>query len=324
MRNELYRVFASYVSRQIRRLSRHLGGVRKGDDPEAIHQARVACRRLRASLRHLREVLPRHLTRGRKLRKLRQNLRRFARALGEARDLDVQAGRLENLASGELSPEAKPGMEWIIRRLQDLRREVQKEVSDAVDWLRGSTVLSRLKSWTDLLGEAQASETEIKEVVARGMEVLRQEVYRARKGAKEALAQSNPESLHAFRITIKRLRYTLELWEEVNSELFARPIEQFRQWQELLGAICDGTVGEALLKRLQSGQGRGRGGRSPRHTADEKLAPGFRHFLLFCQTGKEAAEEKLREALRAAEKKKFWMELSESLDVGTLFREVGE
>ncbi len=322
MENGLYQGLASYVARQVRRLSRRLKGVREGTDPEDIHQARVACRRLRASLRHLREVLPRELTRGHKLRKLRRQIRTFAQTLGQARDLDVQAGRFETLPTSELPPEAKPGLDWIIRRLRFLRHDLQKQVSDAVEWLEDRSVLSRLTDWVNKLSKAKASPTEIEQVVSKSVELIGQEVQEAQSRANEALAQSNPESLHAFRIAVKRLRYTLELWEEVAPKAFSDAVSQCRQWQELLGTICDSTVGESLLQQLRSETQGQKGSRSAGRASKDKLAPGFHHALLYCQREKQAAEEKLRELLHEAEQKGFWTEFSKSLNVQTLLRQL--
>ena len=322
MDKQLYQVFVSYVCRQVQKLSRHLSSMRKGKDPEAIHQARVACRRLRASLRHLREVLPRQLTRGHKLRKLRRQIRTFAQTLGQARDLDVQAERFETLATTELPPEAKPGLDWIIRRLRLLRRDLQKQVSDAVEWLEDRKVISRLTDWVNKLSKAKASPTEIEQVVRKSLELIGREVQEARSQANEALAQSNPESLHAFRIAVKRLRYTLELWEEVAPKTFSDAISQCRQWQELLGTICDSTVGESLLQQLRSERQRQKGRRSADRTSEERLAPGFHHALLFCHREKHSAEEKLRALLHEAEQKGFWTEFSQSLNVQTLLRQL--
>jgi CHAD domain-containing protein len=322
MQNGFYQGLASFVARQVRRLSRRLKGVREGTDPEDIHQARVACRRLRASLRQLREVLPRELTRGHKLRKLRRQIRTFAQALGEARDLDVQAGRFETLAATELPPEAKPALDWIIRRLRFLRRDLQKQVSDAVDWLEDRTVLSRLTDWVNKLSRAQASQTEIEQVVSKSLELIGQEVQEAQSQANEALAQSNPESLHAFRIAVKRLRYTLELWEEIAPKTFSDAISQCRQWQELLGTICDSTVGERLLQQLRSEKQGQKERQAAGSASEDKLAPGFHYVLLFCHREKQAAEEKLRALLREAEQKGFWTGLSKSLNLQTLLRQL--
>lgn len=61
-----------------------------GQDIEAIHDMRVASRRLRATLELFRDVFP-----VRRYRQLRNDVKVLARALGEVRDLDVMLERLE-------------------------------------------------------------------------------------------------------------------------------------------------------------------------------------------------------------------------------------
>src|SRR5690606_30776478 len=67
-----------------RRMLRQESGARQGDDPEAVHDMRVATRRLRAALR----VFGPYYDPG-VIHPLDRGLRRAGRALGAVRDLDV-------------------------------------------------------------------------------------------------------------------------------------------------------------------------------------------------------------------------------------------
>src|SRR5215212_10108639 len=71
----------------------HEPGVRLGEDPEELHDMRVATRRLRAALKLYKEVLPKRAER------YERDLRHFAGSLGEVRDLDVHLERLAGEAS---------------------------------------------------------------------------------------------------------------------------------------------------------------------------------------------------------------------------------
>src|SRR5262249_61776741 len=62
---------------------RHEPGARLGDDPEELHDLRVAGRRLDAILRQFAAYIPASLVR------IRPTLKKLLRALGDARDLDV-------------------------------------------------------------------------------------------------------------------------------------------------------------------------------------------------------------------------------------------
>ncbi len=50
--DQSYRLLAArYLHNQAKRLAEQIDGARRADDPECIHQARVASRRLRAGMR---------------------------------------------------------------------------------------------------------------------------------------------------------------------------------------------------------------------------------------------------------------------------------
>jgi inorganic triphosphatase YgiF len=82
-------------------LLRSLPGARLGDDPEAVHQARTAVRRLRATLKLFGPYLDTAWAKG-----LRRELRWLAGPLGEARDAEVALARLE--AGGRRCPRPTP------------------------------------------------------------------------------------------------------------------------------------------------------------------------------------------------------------------------
>src|SRR6202022_1564766 len=71
----------------------HEPGARLGDNPEELHDLRVAGRRLDAILRQFRSTLPASLL------QIRPTLKKVLRALGEARDLDVALSELEAFTS---------------------------------------------------------------------------------------------------------------------------------------------------------------------------------------------------------------------------------
>src|SRR5918998_690738 len=79
----------------------HEPGVRLGDDPEELHDMRVATRRLRAALKLYADVLHK------RAEQYERDLRFVANALGEVRDLDVHLERLgqEESRNGELLEE---------------------------------------------------------------------------------------------------------------------------------------------------------------------------------------------------------------------------
>ncbi|HVP25989.1 MAG TPA: CHAD domain-containing protein [Methanomicrobiales archaeon] len=88
-----------YLLKQVSAVRKEIPGVLAGDDIEHIHRMRVATRRLRSALPLFSPCFP-----GKKIRRWRRGLRGIARALGEARDADIQitflTGYLDSLKSG--------------------------------------------------------------------------------------------------------------------------------------------------------------------------------------------------------------------------------
>ena len=85
--------------------------IRIGEDPEGVHQARVATRRLRSDLRTFGPVLDERWSED-----LRAELRWLGAALGKVRDADVLTELLRS-ASTELPDEQGSGAEPLFRRL---------------------------------------------------------------------------------------------------------------------------------------------------------------------------------------------------------------
>ncbi|MET0920825.1 MAG: CHAD domain-containing protein, partial [Acidimicrobiia bacterium] len=77
-------VLAAAVANSVGRLIAHDPGVRLGEDSEAVHQARVATRRLRSDLRTFRSVIDEQWSES-----LRAELKWLGERLGEVRDADV-------------------------------------------------------------------------------------------------------------------------------------------------------------------------------------------------------------------------------------------
>jgi CHAD domain-containing protein/predicted phosphodiesterase len=83
-----------YLLKQISTIRKEIPGVLAATDIEHIHRMRVATRRLRSAL----PLFPLCFSRKR-IKRWRRGLRRTARALGEARDIDIQIAFLEKYVS---------------------------------------------------------------------------------------------------------------------------------------------------------------------------------------------------------------------------------
>jgi CHAD domain-containing protein/CYTH domain-containing protein len=210
------------------------------DDPQAkdaLHDFRVALRRLRSALRSWREPL------GRAVRKReRRALRDIQRATGEGRDAEVA---LEWLARqrGRCAPEHAAGVEWLEARCNERLAHTRARL-DAELRSRFREVAERLAR---RLSRAPQSD---------GDELFAGALAAAVTQATDALAQrfariSGPgdvAEMHAARIACKRLRYLVEPVRE-RVEAAAAIVDSCKSLQTLLGEQNDAA---ALARELEA------------------------------------------------------------------------
>ena len=229
-------------SRRIRVLDRDLPGVLE-HDVEALHRTRVASRRIR-------EALPVIGTDGgevfeRDLRKGRNAVRHLTRALGRVRELDVAAAILGEFAARDpdLSP-AIAAVSAIVERDLTARRE---QMVRRLDEIKPGRLARRLSS----IVERAAGETspdrasQLRRRVARRVDRLEAAVESA--GALYAF-----DRLHLVRIAAKKLRYGLELVQELTGVRTRRLVNRLKAVQDLLGRLHDLEIVAGYVRRAAS------------------------------------------------------------------------
>ncbi|HEU0127191.1 MAG TPA: CHAD domain-containing protein [Pseudonocardiaceae bacterium] len=186
---------------RLRALLAHDPGTRLGEDPEQLHQMRVALRRMRATLRAARPLLDRTWA-----DELRAELGWLGRALGPVRDADVLIERLRGRAAA-FDGTSRQAAETLIQTLVDEREAARVEMLTALDSDRYTTLLRRLAAAvSEPLPTARGS-SEGPALV----QLVRTEFRRLRKAVRRVGDEPPDEVLHALRIQGKRLRYTGEL-----------------------------------------------------------------------------------------------------------------
>jgi CHAD domain-containing protein len=131
-------VVAASIASGLSRMIRHDPGVRLGDDPEHVHQARVGTRRLRSDLRTFRSILD-----GNWLVSIRDELGWLADALGEVRDADVLTERLRAKIAGLPDGDVRPAAA-LMRRLANQRNEARARLLAVLDGDRYINLLEQL------------------------------------------------------------------------------------------------------------------------------------------------------------------------------------
>jgi CHAD domain-containing protein len=213
---------------------------RDGNDPEAIHDMRVATRRIRTLSLIFREDLPLSA------RPFRAEFGWLGRTLGGLRDLDVAILRLSELP-------AQPGAELdasvlapVISVLEDDRREALERLREAVDSDRYERLVS---GFSDFLAEGPRGSAGTPVPVA-ARKILGRLSSRALKSGRALRSSSPPEDFHRFRIRCKRLRYATEAVGDLYGEPASNAIRRLVKIQDGLGSHQDAQMGIARLRSM--------------------------------------------------------------------------
>ena len=230
----------SLIAAQLARLRGAVSGVRRGD-PEAIHQMRVAVRRLRTVVRLGRDALP-----GRGADALRRELRWLGAALGGVRDLDVQLARLDAHA-GQLPAVQRrrlTGYRSALRRRRDTARAGLREVIDGARVTRLLLALERAATPGRRMRPAAGDVP----VARAGREAVRRAQRRLRKRGRAVGGRFEAEDLHALRIRAKRLRYLVEALAPFTGRAGRRLVAQLTELQDVLGRFNDAIIAAATVR----------------------------------------------------------------------------
>ena len=234
-----------------------IDGVRQNEDIECLHRMRVASRRLRSLLPLFADCLP-----PKRSPRWRKQLRRVTRALGQARDADVQIACLQEALDACSDGQQRPGLERLLLRFKQQRQVMQAPLVGTLERLTSRRQISRMETTLRyLLATSQLYANPESGPTWHTYRQSRSAVLRRLQAVLAAAAtirgpQSNAE-LHATRITIKRLRYTLQAFAPLYPDTLNDAIRTARQLQDVLGNLhdCDVWV-ETLPQFLQEEKAR--------------------------------------------------------------------
>ena len=232
-------VVRAAIAASVSRVLVHDAGVRLGDDPEDVHQARVGTRRLRSDLRTFRPLLALDWAEG-----LRHELRWAAAALGAVRDADVLTERLRAQAASLPEVDAAR-FAPVLRRLADEREAARGELLAALATDRYVALLDRLV-------EAAAAPQLSPEAEAPARKTLPPLVERQWRKLAKAVdrlpADPSDDELHDVRILAKRARYAAEAAAPAMGKPAKRFAAAVAAVQGVLGDHHDAVVAEAWLR----------------------------------------------------------------------------
>ena len=221
----------------------------EGSDTEGVHDMRVATRRLRASLQILEETVYQPKV----THRYRRQLRGLAESLGRVRDNDVFLEHLEHYRA-TLSEEGQAGLEPLRQGILDRQARNRKAMLKTLDSAKTRKMLHRLEEFVTTPGAGllrptgdgnESHPTLVRHFVTSTVWRRYEEVlaYETRVGPITPVAV-----LHRLRVASKRLRYSLEFFQDALPSAVKTLHKQLVDLQDQLGAMHDHQVAIELCE----------------------------------------------------------------------------
>lgn len=243
------------LRRQFATMRAHEAGSRLGEDPEEVHDMRVATRRMRAAIKLFKDALPE------RARWIRDELKWVAGALGDVRDLDVQLEQIEEWSEGA-DEEGREALSRTGKALERQREEARGRLIEALDSARYERLESSFAAMLKLGptrevipgGGPDPRSKADEPVLSAGPDLLSRRYRKWRKLADGIDEDSEPEDFHDLRKEGKRLRYALEFFTPVyGEETTTGLIRALKTLQDELGRHQDAIVAAERLRELATG-----------------------------------------------------------------------
>lgn len=243
-------VVLAYLHEQRAALQNQDPRVRRNED-DAVHQMRVATRRMRSALQAFGKLVDREAT-----RTLTDELKWLASVLGTSRDLEVLRMRFED-ALHSLPPEVVLGdvAARMTRHFAPLEAKAHKESVAALDDKRYFSLLNSIDALLANPPFTSLASGKAKDVLPKLVEKARHRLDVRVEAALEAT--DNDEPLHEARKAAKRLRYSAEVAEPALGKHAKALRKRAKDVQTLLGEHQDSVVARPVLLELGRGDENG-------------------------------------------------------------------
>ena len=227
------------IASSVARLLLQLPAARIGTDPEGVHQARVAARRLRSDLKTFEPLLDSAWCAD-----IQASLRRLIDELGAVRDNDVLRSKLSDIIARH--PEIGDGPSLVVLHQVELeRRRARRRLLRYLGDDRATELLDHLVA-------ASAAPATVKRASRPARKVLPRLVRKRWKRLDSAIDAFGPHptvaELHEVRILAKRLRYATEAVAPAVGKQAWKFANAAATIQDSLGELNDAAVIGAWLE----------------------------------------------------------------------------
>jgi CHAD domain-containing protein len=225
----------------------HEEGTRSGVDIEALHDMRVATRRLRAAF----EVFGKAFEPG-VLKPYLTGLRATGRTLGNVRDLDVFMEKAQHYLE-TLPEEERNSLDPLLSTWQENHESARLQMLAHLD-SKEYTVFKR--KYNIFLNTPGAGARKVSvdhpspHLVSELVPLLIYTRLATVRAFEPFLQDASVELLHALRIEFKKLRYTVEYFKEVLGKKAELVINDLKMVQDHLGDLNDAQVATQLLREF--------------------------------------------------------------------------
>ncbi len=246
------------------------------NDPEGVHDMRVASRRLRSALSDFKPYL-------RKGSMPIGRLKAIAKSLGAVRDEDVALAALDELRS-----KADETVGQGIAAIAEEHRRQQRQARSVLEHAIRASAIAELRddfrdrlqaapNFSDSAGEKGASQ--VLTISQVGAKVIGNRLEQLIKAGDSIYRPLRTKQLHRLRILAKRLRYAVELFAPCWGEEFKKSAEEIARLQTSLGELHDCDVWIANLgARLKEDSGSEKTSGPDRRRNDEAVVWLLDHF----------------------------------------------
>lgn len=216
----------------LQKLKKHEADYLTNFNPEAIHDMRVATRRLRTAIKTFKGILPG------KAKKIQADLNKLAQMLGKKRDLDVFT-------------------QFILTSLNDKSSAFQKISRQNNKSLKQILSMFKSKYYENLIGSLEELKADNcnKNTINVSRTRIQNELSKVLKIASSIDSTVDDKTLHKLRISMKKLRYVSEFFEPIFSKYICSLssfIEKTKKIQDILGDHQDAINGISMLTRYKS------------------------------------------------------------------------
>lgn len=231
------------ICEQFNRITANLPGTVEGEDIEALHDMRVASRRMRASLKVFKACLPK-----KHRNPVEETVRNLTQSLGAVRDHDVFLEYLRDYQRQD-----KTSIKWLIQHEVKLREDARLEMLKMLAEYESSDIAERVEGMLDRVKMLWADNDKLSSN-RFGEHALRLVSPRLRDLVESSGSIANPDDvagLHLMRILAKKLRYTMEAFSPCFGTDMEQAISDLKNLQTLLGQIHDFDVWSEKLAQYR-------------------------------------------------------------------------